>query len=325
MNFGLLSMCLLWATANTLTTKLEWEHFKKKYDKSYIDVTEEQYRFEVYLRNKKYIESHNAKAKLGQHNFTLAMNKLGDMTSLEYSTLISERNQIPHRPKNTPVAQRLTDVPDSIDWRTKGKVTNVKNQGNCSCSWAFSAAGAIEALKSTGPLVSLSVQNLMDCSLDYGTFGCNGGLPYQAFQYVIDNDGIDTEAYYPYTAELGLCVYSSNPANVGGYCYTYVDVLEGDENDLKTACGNNGPVSAVIDASLDSFRFYGSGVYYDSACNPYNLNQAVLVVGYGTDNGNYWIVKNSWGTDWGDEGYILMARNQGNMCGIANEANYPLF
>lgn len=219
-------------------------------------------------------------------------------------------------------------VPDSVDWRADGAVTDVKDQASCGSCWSFSATGALEGqhFRKTGALVSLSEQNLVDCSSSYGNAGCNGGVIDYAFQYIKDNGGIDTEASYPYNAVDAACRF--NKANIGATDKGFVDIPHGDENALKIALATIGPIAVAIDASHQTFHQYSSGIYYEPKCraSARHLDHAVLAVGYGTDeNGDdYYIVKNSWGTTWGDGGYIKMARNKNNNCGIATSASYPL-
>ena len=213
---------------------------------------------------------------------------------------------------------------DAIDWREKGAVTAVKDQKQCGSCWAFSATGAIEGqhFLKTHQLISLSEKDLIDCSGSYGNDGCNGGDASIAFNFTRYNGGIDTEASYPYKAANGDCHFLANStgANVTGY----VKIPSGNESSLLEAVTSVGLISVSIDASHDSFHLYSSGVYYEPLCSTSMLDHAVLVVGYGTESGtDYWLVKNSWGEDWGLSGYIKMARNKNNNCGIATGAVYP--
>lgn len=214
-------------------------------------------------------------------------------------------------------------LPNAVDWRQHGFVTPVKSQGTCGSCWAFSTTGSLEGqhFRKTGQLISLSEQNLVDCAPD--THGCVYGFVEDAFKYILINGGIDNEISYPYEAVQNQCRFRRD--TIGATSTGFVKLKTGDEMQLTQAVASIGPISVLINSSLNSFRFYHTGVYNDPSCDPNKLTHAVLVVGYGTDKsgGDFWLVKNSWSTDWGDHGYVKMKRNA-NQCGIANNALYPL-
>ncbi|KAM6999477.1 cathepsin S-like [Passerculus sandwichensis] len=304
-----------------------WELWKKSYGKEYHP-QEDLLRRLTWEKNLWLVTLHNLEHSLGLRSYTLGMNHLGDMTSEEVAASLTGLQLRPRPRRNSAFAARprpVGDIPEALDWRDKGCVTEVKNQGACGSCWAFSAVGALEAqLKlKTGNLVSLSVQNLVDCSGMYGNKGCAGGLMTDAFQYIIDNGGIESEESYPYTAQNGTCHYNASARAAS--CSRFVELPEGDEAALRDAVATVGPVAVAIDATRPSFFLYRSGVFDDPQCSQEKLNHAVLVVGYGSlENKEYWLVKNSWGVHFGDAGYIRMARNASNLCGIASYASYPL-
>ncbi|KAJ8680058.1 hypothetical protein QAD02_015845 [Eretmocerus hayati] len=314
-----------------ISLKPEWQKFKKEHFKTYSSDIEEQLRMNIFMINHKMIAEHNAKYEEGLVTYKLGFNQFADMLAEEFENyylgvkFTSEMLQSSgNHSTATFFAPTNVEVPEFMDWRKQGAVTSVKDQGRCGSCWAFSTTGSVEGQHfiKTGKLVSLSEQQLVDCSGSYGTNGCDGGLVVPSFEYIRDNEGIDTEESYPYKAEDAKCRFKS--ANVGAKITGYVKIEKGDEDDLRTAVATVGPVSVSIHVS-ENFKFYESGIFYDPKCNPDRLNHAVLVVGYGTDeNGqDYWLVKNSWNETWGDDGYIKMARNEDNHCGIANRASYP--
>jgi cathepsin L len=256
----------------------------------------------------------------------LGLNLFADLTNAEYQktylgTSFDATAMLMHAQEDEPTGP----LADSVDWVSKGAVTEIKNQGQCGSCWSFSTTGSVEGAHflSKSNLVSLSEQNLMDCSRAYGNDGCNGGLMDSAFRYIIANKGIDTEASYPYMAVLGTCGYKA--ANSGATISNYKNVKSGSESALLTAT-NTQPISVAIDASHKSFQLYKTGIYYEPECSTSSLDHGVLVVGYGANatNAEYWSVKNSWGTAWGMEGYLQMSRNRDNNCGIATMASYPI-
>ncbi|XP_068194435.1 cathepsin L.1 [Antennarius striatus] len=310
---------------------LEFHAWKLQFGKSYSSPSEETHRKEIWLTNRKLVLVHNIMADEGIKSYHLGMTYYADMHNEEYKRLVTRgslRSFNASLPRKGSTFLRVfegTDLPSSVDWRDKGYVTDIKDQKQCGSCWAFSATGSLEGqnFRKIGKLVSLSEQQLVDCSGDYGNLGCNGGLMDNAFEYIKANGGIDTEESYPYEAEDGPCRF--NPDTIGAKCTGYVDVKEGDEDALQEAVATIGPISVAIDASQFSFQLYQSGVYDEPECSSTDLDHGVLAVGYGNEKGqDYWLVKNSWGLEWGQKGYIMMSRNKHNQCGIATAASYPL-
>lgn len=316
----------------------EWAAYKAEHRKSYDSDTEEKFRMKIFMENRHKVAKHNAQYERGLVSYKLKINKYSDMLHHEFVHTFNGFNRTTK--KNLGAVEKLVGatfiepanvvLPESVDWRKEGGVTAVKDQGHCGSCWAFSSTGSLEGqhFRKTGVLVSLSEQNLVDCSGKYGNNGCEGGLMDQAFQYVKDNKGIDTEKSYKYEAQDDKCRY--NPRNSGATDKGFVDIPEGDERKLMAAVATIGPISVAIDASHETFQLYSEGVYYEEECSSTQLDHGVLVVGYGSEESpsgetvDYWLVKNSWGETWGDKGYIKMARNKDNNCGIASTASYPL-
>ncbi|XP_048749306.1 procathepsin L-like [Ostrea edulis] len=302
----------------------EWEMFKVTYRKNYGG--EEHNRRQIWEDNIGIIEKHNLEADRGVHTYWLGMNEYGDMTSEEFGKVMNGlvmSNKTKHNLFEATLD--VKDLPTSVDWRPKGYVTEVKNQGQCGSCWAFSTTGSLEGqhFKATNKLVSLSEQNLVDCSKAEGNKGCQGGLMDKGFKYIEKNKGIDTEESYPYHAKNGKCHFKAS--DVGATETSHKDIKSGSEDDLQQAVATIGPISVGIDASHSSFQLYRRGVYSERRCSSKKLDHGVLVVGYGTDGGkDFWLVKNSWGKSWGMEGYIEMSRNKENQCGIATQACYPV-
>ncbi|RWS29088.1 cathepsin L1-like protein [Leptotrombidium deliense] len=305
-----------------------WNDYKTRFHKEYKSEAEESERRKIFEEKLNRINRHNEETKNGMHSFEMGVNQFSDKTERE---IISERNGYVFLDTETESSFKysealLKSIPDTVDWRTKGYVTPVKDQGKCGSCWAFSAVASIEGQHKnvTGTLVSLSEQQLVDCTfLTYFNLGCFGGQMVNAFKYVIKK-GIETEDSYPYTGKpFQRCKSSSG--KLGAKIRSYVNLPKGDEKALQVAVATVGPISVAIDASHASFQSYKSGVYFEKSCSTWRLDHGVTVVGYGTEgNTDYWLVKNSWNTTWGDEGYIKMARNQNNNCGIASSATYPI-
>ncbi|EAL67741.1 cysteine proteinase [Dictyostelium discoideum AX4] len=377
-------------------------------------------RFNIFKANMDYINEWNTKGS----ETVLGLNVFADITNEEYRATYLGTPFDASSLEMTPSEKVFGGVQaNSVDWRAKGAVTPIKNQGECGGCWSFSATGATEGAQyianGDSDLTSVSEQQLIDCSGSYGNNGCEGGLMTLAFEYIINNGGIDTESSYPFTANTEKCKY--NPSNIGAELSSYVNVTSGSESDLAAKV-TQGPTSVAIDASQPSFQFYSSGIYNEPACSSTQLDHGVLAVGFGSGSsgsqsqsagsqsqssnnnwsessqsqdsnswsqssqsqssqdsnswsqssqsqgsnsftgagtgsgsgsvsgsgsasgsssfsgssnggnsnsgdyptdGNYWIVKNSWGLDWGINGYILMSKDKDNQCGIATMASIP--
>lgn len=274
------------------------------------------------LDNINYVNTHNLK---DNKNFELDINKFiyrKYENEFHNSSNMININNI----KNTENLSII--VKDELDWRNHGAVTSVKNQGNCGSCWAFSSSEAIEGVVylNTKNLYNLSEQELVDCSYSYGNNGCGGGSMDSAFEYVIDNGLCDNNSY-PYISNNINNACNNDTCNKVAYIKNFSDVNRNSEYDLKKALNKN-PISVAIQANKRSFQLYKKGIYDDIDCG-YQLDHGVLLVGYGKEMElDYWIVKNSWGEDWGENGYIRLKRNimdDRGICGIAMMPSYPIY
>ncbi|KAL1509143.1 hypothetical protein ABEB36_003928 [Hypothenemus hampei] len=316
-----LALAVLVAAATASLEELhttQFQAFKAEHGKSYQNQVEETARYNIFLNNVREIEEHNARYEQGLETYTKAINQFSDWTQEEFKSYLTLHAK-PAAPENTTEYIKTgVEVPSSIDWRTQGYVTGVKNQGQCGSCWAFSVTGAMEGayFKKSGNLVSFSEQQLVDCTTSFN-YGCDGGWMELVYPYIAEY-GIETESAYPYTAKDGSCKYDASKivTKISSYRNTH------DEAALLEAVGTLGPVSVSMDASYISS--YSSGIFSSTKCDITNLNHGVLVVGYGSENGvDYWIIKNSWGSSWGDNGYLKLRRGT-NECGVSEDDSYPL-
>jgi C1A family cysteine protease len=316
-----------------LTEMETWTHFndfQEKFDKRYDNIGDLEERFYVFQSNLHAIIEHN---KAANNTFTMGINQFSDMTADEFKAFTgfsNKSNKFVTGLKGMTCSQFSSTgktLPDAVDWISKGAVTPVKDQGQCGSCWSFSATGAMEGAWAIGKgsLVSLSEQELVDCAgIRYGSQGCNGGQMDGAFNFAIDK-GICSESSYAYvsgdTQTGGTCKSCSAVVSVKG-CY---DVAANDQIALKEAV-SNGPVAIAIEADTRYFQSYASGILTAATCGT-SLDHGVLIVGYGEESGQkYWLVKNSWGTTWGDAGYVKIARsdstNDEGICGISMSASF---
>eukprot|EP00296_Roombia_truncata_P007939 JP446398.1.p2 GENE.JP446398.1~~JP446398.1.p2 ORF type:complete len:324 (-),score=153.12 JP446398.1:168-1139(-) len=295
----------------TYAINVDFESYLSAYNKQYSSAEEFEYRKGIFQLNQQKVNWINSVDNDAEYGLT----EFADMSEEEFAfTYLGTRpyaflfeGMRSANPINT------TGAPESFDWREEGAVTPVKNQGSCGSCWAFSTTGDVEGkwFLAKGELVSLSEQQLVDCDLDGEDQGCSGGLMSSAMSYISQAGGLDSEAAYKYHGRRGSCSFekSSVAATITGW-----ESVSQDEDEIAAYLAKNGPLSIAINASW--LQFYLGGISNPLWCSPKGLNHGVLLVGYGEEKGKkYWIIKNSWGTGWGEKGYFRIVRGVGK-CGV---------
>lgn len=302
----MLFLCLI-----VFAQALSFNQWRSKHGKHYANRAEFLYRRTVFMNNAKYVR---------EHSNTTELNEFADMTHKEFiKTHIGRDYEVKFEltNDNNPFPS-LKSAPTSLDYRSK--MNSVKDQGSCGSCWSFCTTSVMEGVLNInkGILKRFSEQQLIDC--DSTDNGCEGGHPQNAFQFVKKNNGLTYEDSYPYTETQGSCKSVSNKYTIKSFSR----VTDGDEENLKELLYKYGPIAMGMDASTISFQLYKKGaIFSDSNCKKLVLNHCVTLVGYGSNaDGDYWIVRNSWGTSWGDDGYFLLARGKNNMCGVGRDSNY---
>lgn len=347
---------LLTVAGLAVADKAKWESFKTKFGKHYSQV-EEVRRYNTFVDNLAFIQQHNADYDAGKISYNVGVNEFADMTQSEFHayrlapTMDIENEGVSRKNYQCPetfAAQNSGSNPASVDWTSTSNpkstvaVTHVKDQGSCGSCWSFGGTGTFEGAYCLAGLADCtswngaSEQELVDCGTGsnsalgpYYDNACNGGWIDNALYYIQVTGYIDSEDSYPYvsgqTKTGGTCV--SDPTNGLTTLSECGATKKNSETDLADALAEVGPIGVAIDASGSGFQLYKSGVYVNTRCSSSRLNHAVLAVGYGTDSDSgydYYKVKNSWGTGWGDNGFILMRRNYNNMCGTAATPAYAI-
>ena len=279
-------------------------------------------RLAIWLTNKRLVQEHN----IGENGFKIEMNHLSHLSPSEYSSLLGFKMDFKKRIQiNNLNFNNNNNIPDHIDYREKGFINEIKDQGECGSCWAFAAIQAQESqwAKISGTLYSLSESNLLDCVTP--SHGCQGGSMIYAYDYIIyhQNGLFMKEEDYPYVARKENCKFDKNKGITK--IIKYIEIIEGSEQDLANKVANIGVCGIAIDASHYSFQLYSNGIYNEKYCSSTSLDHGVGCIGYGSENSiNFWIIRNSWGNGWGEKGYMRMIKDKNNQCGVATAAVVPI-
>ncbi|XP_017025534.1 procathepsin L [Drosophila kikkawai] len=305
--------------------KGEFEIFKNNNNRKYLRNYDEMRGFKAFEENYKVIEEHNQQYQDGQTSFRLKPNNFADMSTDGYlkgylRLLKSHTEDSSDNIAEIVGSPLMTNLPESLDWRQKGFRTPPHNQQTCGSCYAFSIAESIEGqvFKRTGKILSLSQQQIVDCSVSHGNQGCVGGSLRNTFRYLQSTGGIMRAEDYKYVSKKGKCQFVHDLSVVNVTSWAILPTR--DEQAIQAAVTHIGPVAISINATPKTFQLYSDGIYDDAACSSSSVNHAMLVIGFGKD---YWILKNWWGELWGESGFMRIRKGV-NMCGIANYAAYAV-
>ncbi|MED6161340.1 hypothetical protein PIB30_059789 [Stylosanthes scabra] len=343
---------LLWAagtsraTSRTLnnfdeaTIAKKHEEWMALYGRVYKNEEEKAKRRKIFKDNAEFVERFNSE---GNKSFTVSLNHFSDLTDEEFVASYTggrynyNNSSQPPKPNSNNKGLHLgyqnvslADIDSNLDWRQKGAVNDIKNQGSCGCCWAFASVAAVEGIIQikTRNLLSLSEQQLVDCAVPNSN-GCGGYYTDKAFEYIKENGGLVSETDYPYEGVDGMICNNEEITNPVGKISGYYDIPQQSEEEILKVVANQ-PVAVGIDASSQAFRHYNGGIFSSDQCG-YSLDHAVTIIGYGEEGdgvGKYWLVRNSWGQTWGEQGYMRLEKDVANPsgpCGIALRASYPVY
>jgi len=301
-----------------LADRAAFNEFKRKYNRYYVSIDEDTKRFQIFEANMAAAAAKTARSERA----IFGMTKFSDLTPQEFKdtylmNVTFDRAALPKAPIWKPTLQQM---PSEFDWGDKNMVTPVKNQGQCGSCWDFSATETMESVWAIGghSLDELSEQQILDC--DTVDQGCNGGWPYDAYQYVMGAGGIETEQDYPYDAEQGSCNFNSGEIDAKFSNWQYVTQSQ-DENAMQNFLYSNSPLSVCVDA--ESWQSYSGGVIGPNDGCGDSLDHCVQATGWLQVSGvTAWNIRNSWDTDWGESGYIYLQMGS-DVCGVAEVVTVP--